>query len=550
MRRAQKLALATCLGNDQRLERCQDAGESTTTPPSTLEASHQKATKMTSTFGLDRERAKRILILAAPIVIAMLTQTSINIVDTIFVGKLDPSRSIPGQSALGFSLPLLWAFGGSLAAIGVGTQVMTARRWGAGKPEEAGKTMLNSAILATISSIIMSAIAWFIIPDAFSFLTSNEAITEVGIPYARIRILGITSLVLTTAYKGFFDGLGKTRVHMYAALVMNATNIALNYICIFGMGSIPAMYVKGAGIASLISTFIGLFIVIGWTLAPKYKEFKVYRLSNIDPKTMWELTKLSVPSGMAQIFIMSGVLMFLKIIAALDDQAVTQLLGSLGYYTSDAVAPAVALQEGLRQSPALGNSALLYDWGSAMLSSRPPLFTTAAKLIIDLLSIGFVTTIAFGTATATLVSQSMGKRNYQLASDFGWDSVKLGMYFYGALGLIVVAFPMPFLDFLSDDPQVMEAAVPGLRIMASLQMFIAMALVLTQALFGAGATRFVMVVEFILHGVCLAPLAYLFAMVLDFGFLGVWLSGTLYVFLLAMVMGIKFWGGSWTSIEV
>ena len=39
-------------------------------------------------------------------------------------------------------------------------------------------------------------------------------------------------------------------------------------------------------------------------------------------------------------------------------------------------------------------------------------------------------------------------------------------------------------------------------------------------------------------------------MVLDLGFLGVWLSGTLYVFLLAMIMGIKFWRGDWTSIEV
>mgnify|MGYP002024367010 CR=1 FL=1 len=165
-------------------------------------------------------------------------------------------------------------------------------------------------------------------------------------------------------------------------------------------------------------------------------------------------------------------------------------------------------------------------------------------------SIGFVTTIAFGTATATLVSQSMGKRNFQLASDYGWDSVKMGMYFYGALGLIVVAFPMQFLDFLSDDPEVMAAAVPGLRIMASLQMFIAMALVLTQALFGAGATRFVMIVEFLLHGLCLAPMAYLFAFVFDLGFLGVWLSGTLYVMLLALAMAIKFWKGSWTEIKV
>ena len=73
---------------------------------------------------------------------------------------------------------------------------------------------------------------------------------------------------------------------------------------------------------------------------------------------------------------------------------------------------------------------------------------------------------------------------------------------------------------------------------------------LTQALFGAGATRYVMVVEFILHGVCLAPLAYLFGVHFDLGFLGVWYAATVYIVALAAAMGWKFAGGSWTSIEV
>ena len=51
-------------------------------------------------LGLDRARARTILAMATPIVVAMFTQTFINVVDTVFVGKLDPSYSIPGQSAL------------------------------------------------------------------------------------------------------------------------------------------------------------------------------------------------------------------------------------------------------------------------------------------------------------------------------------------------------------------------------------------------------------------------------------------------------------------
>ena len=74
---------------------------------------------MISALTIKPERAWKIFALAAPIVIAMLTQTFINVVDTFFVGKLDPSVATPGQAALGFALPLLWIFGGSVSALGV-----------------------------------------------------------------------------------------------------------------------------------------------------------------------------------------------------------------------------------------------------------------------------------------------------------------------------------------------------------------------------------------------------------------------------------------------
>ena len=69
--------------------------------------------------------------------LAMLTQTLINQVDHVLVGHLPQSESTPGQTALQISVILLWAFGGMLAAISVGTQALTARRIGAGDVEGA-----------------------------------------------------------------------------------------------------------------------------------------------------------------------------------------------------------------------------------------------------------------------------------------------------------------------------------------------------------------------------------------------------------------------------
>jgi Na+-driven multidrug efflux pump len=504
-----------------------------------------------SALAVDLQRSKKIVWLAAPIMIAMLTQTGINVVDTIFVGKLDASYSIPGQAALGFSLPIFWTIGGFLAAIGVGTQAMTARRFGEGQFQRAGTVLANGVLLAIFSSLVLTVVGWFAIPTFFRFLTSNEAVLSLGIPYAQVRVLGVLAMVATTAYKGFFDGLGRTRVHMYACIVMNGCNIVLNYSLIFGIGPIPALHVTGAAVASVISTVIGLAIMIGWTFRDEYRgKFAFYRLKNFRPSVMWRMAKLSFPSGAAQIFVMAGVLMFLKIISLLDEEAVLNSLNTAGFYSADLAGAAPSLHTSITHVREFAGRAFTVDWANTLMWSRPPVYTTAAKLIIDLLSIGFVTAIAFGQATATLVSQSMGEKNYAEAEAFGWDSVKLGMYFFGFIGLLVLIFPEAFLDLLSDDEIVIAAAVPGLRIMASLEMFIAMALILIQALFGAGNTKFVMVAELILHGICLVPLAYLFSVILDLGFMGVWLSAAVYVAALGVVMAWKFWEGSWKEIEV
>ncbi len=502
-------------------------------------------------LSIDRGRGKTIMFLAGPVIIAMLTQTLINVVDTIFIGHLDPSHSIPGQAALGISLPILWCIGGSLSALGVGTQVMTARRYGASQSTQAGTILFNSLIIAFVLSIAFTIAGWHVIPTAFKLLTDNQAVIDLGTPYTQARVLGVLSMVATASYKGFFDGVGSTRVHMYACLIMNVINIPLNFIFIYGFGPIPAYFVTGAGIAGLISTYIGLAVMIFWSFRSKYlTDFSYYKLRNMKPGVMWSIFKLSVPSMIAQVFVMSGVLMFLKIIDILDNNVAQNVMSSTRYYGTEFAQQLNNLHAALVTRPTLNGRVVADDWAFVVLNSRQPIFMTAAKLIIDLLSISFVTSIAFGQATATLVSQAMGKKDFDLAEKYGWESVKLGMYIFGVVGLILIAFPHAFLDILSNDELVIQAAVPGLRLMASSFMFIAMSLILVQALFGAGDTRFVMYVELVLHAVCLAPLAFLLAIYFDFGYMGVWISAMVYLIALACIMAWKFWSGEWKNIEV
>ena len=175
----------------------------------------------------------------------------------------------------------------------------------------------------------------------------------------------------------------------------------------------------------------------------------------------------------------------------------------------------------------------------------------ATTAIIGILKLTFTACLAFGTATATLVGQSLGEKDGDKAALFGWSSVRLGLVLFGILGLFEgVLFSKQILGFVSHSVAVQNAALVPLRIMGIVTPIIAVAMILTQALFGAGNSRFVMIVELILHFTCLMPLAWLFGITLGGGLPGIWASAVVYIVGLATAMVWKFARGDWKTTKI
>jgi Na+-driven multidrug efflux pump len=108
----------------------------------------------------------------------------------------------------------------------------------------------------------------------------------------------------------------------------------------------------------------------------------------------------------------------------------------------------------------------------------------------------------------------------------------------------------PILRLVTKSPAVYEAALFPMRMMGLATPLIAVGMILTQALFGAGNTRFVMIVELILHFLCLVPLAWLLGITLEVGLVGIWTAALVYVVLLTAVMVWKFRTGDWKTIQL
>ncbi len=463
---------------------------------------------------LDGELARRIGTLAGPTVLAMISQTLINNTDHIMVGRIkgfitvggqQVKESIAGQSALTPALALMWMVGGALSAISVGTQALTARRFGEGDLAGAGRVSTNSVAISLLMGIAASVLFVWLTPVLFPLVAKDPGVQQVGIPFLRWRYAAVLSMVVTASYKSFFDGLGQTRVHFVVAVVMNIVNFLLNYALIFGHWGLPRLGVEGSGIASCISSYLGCFMIIAWSFRKEIREaYQPYRLSNLSGALRREIARLSAPSTAAVIISLAGFAVFFKVCYKLDADA----------------------------------------------GHTETIFLSATNNIINIFQLVFISCIAYGTATATLVSQGLGAKQPGLAERFAFEAAKLGVLFWIAIGTCTALFPHFILHLWSDDLPVIEAAIPILRVVGLFEPFACIALVFMYALYGAGAARFVMKVELTLHLSCLIPLSYLLGVTFGLGLWGVWGAMIAYIVLMAVMMSWKFMQGDWKQIQI
>lgn len=502
-------------------------------------------------LALDKSLSEDIVKLAYPVVFGMVFQSMLNIADTIMIGWLpNESESVAGMAAIGITLPLFWAVGGFLSAIAVGTQALTARRFGEKQFSKAGRVLYNSLRVALTAGVVFTIVGTLLLPYFFPFFNSNPDVIAVGVPYAQLRFIGILSMTATFSYKAFFDGIGKTYVHMVVSIIINVANLIINAVLIFGLMGFPAMGVVGAGIGSMIASYLGFILMAVWSFHANYRtRFKIYRRANAHKHVSWEIVRISLPSGLATVIVMTGFLLFLKIVGMIDQAE---------WLTSFPREAAANIALTLRQNLPSGETAATLAMLSKLLPEiealaqgmRMPVFTAGTKVIMDIMSLSFIAAFALGTATATLVSQSLGADNPTKAERYGWEAVRMSVYLFGAIGLLEVFFPRMFLNLFTDKQPVIEAAAFSLRMVGAVNFLVGAGLVFMQALFGAGNTKFVMYMEMTLHFTCLVPLAYLFGVYLDMGMEGVFLSAMIYILLLSSILGWKWWQGKWKYIKI
>lgn len=206
-----------------------------------------------------------ILKLSWPVFISLIAQNLIGVVDTAFIARVGEIEL--GGTAMGSLVYFsIYTVGWGLAS---GTQILISHRYGADKKEEIGRVLGQSIKLLLFTALIVSTIAFTFGPTLFRGLLSSPRVANAAIEYWTYRSFGFIFAFLSSTFRSFFVGIGRTKVLTLNAVVMSVVNIVLDYGLIFGNLGLPEMGIKGAAIASVAAEASSVLFYI------MYIRFKV-----------------------------------------------------------------------------------------------------------------------------------------------------------------------------------------------------------------------------------------------------------------------------------
>lgn len=222
---------------------------------------------MKNRFFGDRAFYRRVFAIAIPILIQNLITNFVNMLDNIMVGQVG---TLP-MSGVSIVNQLIFIFNLCVFGAVSGAGLFTAQYVGKGDQDGIRYT-LRFKVLSVVSFCFLSIALFFFFgtPLVSLYLKGDGALEDIAatlayaLDYLHIILIGLLPFSLSQAYASTLRESGQATVPMLAGAAAMATNLFLNYVLIFGHFGAPALGVRGAAIATVISRFVELFIDVSW----------------------------------------------------------------------------------------------------------------------------------------------------------------------------------------------------------------------------------------------------------------------------------------------
>ncbi len=385
---------------------------------------------------------RRILILALPVIASSLLERMVNIVDIFLVGGLGADAI----ASVGLSQLLVFLAINLVAGLTMGTTILVSQLWGAKRRHDAARIATHSLFLAALCAVGLSLLGMAVGPASARWLGATPVMTALMDGYLLIIFGLFPFTIVVDQLIAVMHGTGNTTTPMIAVIIVNVLHIVIAYPLIYGRWGAPALGVNGAALAVGISECVGALFLLMRARAGGY------------------LSGSALRRPFSRIVLRSG-----------------RRIVRVGF--------SITLDRLLQQASQIAYAKIVLGYGTVVYAAHQ------VGLSIEALS--FMSGNGLALAAATAVGQSIGAQKLAKAKIESWEANRLAVLLMAGMGLLFFFFPYVLLRTFTTDASVLAYGTLFLKIVALLQIPLAITMVVSGSLKGAGDTRFLLVVTII-----------------------------------------------------
>ena len=445
-----------------------------------------------------------VIAVAVPSVATMLLQTTNGLLDTFFVGSLGTEA----VAAITVSGSLMFALMAAAMAVSVGTTALVARFIGEKADADAVTATRQSIILSVLISVALGIPMFFLRIPLLSALGLGDDALQQASRYLAVTIIGMPFLFMMLILNGAFRGLGDTARPFWVSLLANIVHAAFNYLLIFGHFGFPKLGLAGGATALAISQLIATILYLAFL--PKTPLADALRGGwELDWEWAKRIARIGIPASAQQLIRVGSMLAFQALLAR-----------------SGAGAAAVAaLGIGLRSE-----------------------------------SIAFMPGFGYAIAASAFVGQNLGAGRPDRANAGAWAATLQAVVVMTLMGLLFAVFGEEFARFFikhvpgetahqaAQIEETIRLTAAYLHIAVYSEAFLALGMVLTGALQGAGETVSPTAITVISMAVIRLPLSWL--LLNWYGPIGAWWAMSISTIIQGVMVVYIFRQGKWHQTKV
>lgn len=383
---------------------------------------------------------KKLLIFAIPLMFSGILQLLFNAADIVVVGRFAGDNSL---AAVGSNTALINLLTNLFIGLSVGANVLAARYYGSGEQQELSKTVHTSMLISLYSGAILTVAGIIFAPQLLILMQTPENILSLAVLYLRILFVSMPALMIYNFGSALLRSVGDTKRPLYYLLFAGVINVILNLIFVI----VLKLDVAGVALATVISQYISAYLVVRCLMHEQGGIQLVFSELKFDMQKFLAILRIGLPAGF------QGVLFSFSNVVI---QSSINLFGEI----------VVA-----------GNSAAANIEGFVYIAMN-----------------------TFYQAAITFVSQNLGAKQYKRIDRIAVASIACVIFTGILFGWTVLFFGRPLMSIYTDNPEVIEAGIVRMSVIAFTYFLCGMMDVLVGVLRGLGCSVTPMIVSLI--GVC------------------------------------------------